>query len=577
MLSTLLKHYAVSKVLSEKTKANIEASVSSSSSSTKDDLYALPPNQLESSISSSEEESDVTESAETTTDSSPTKQWDIHSIDMDSSYFKSLPADVRHEILTEMKETRKQSSWGRLHELPAQSDDFAVFQMNRLRKRHLVQVSLEEAEQEMGGHSLSLGELESLLNDQGVVTDNKPLGNRIASDENTRYLLIKDIKKAMDKAKEDQLAMETIEEVEETQTIDEQPSTSAEETETKTKADLEYENDLQKAIQLSLETQSVPSNNENVPKPESVEGPFIENFKDADFESDSSVSDEPDNPKVLLSAKNYMMEYSGLTPNEIAKIIGENVHKKKYVDKTLPASKINAIIDKNEDSNSDKLHNNVNVLSTDSNIDRKIMEGLNSKDNKENNVSDSVDLTSNIESDSSEDFVDVPDPSPKKNNSVEPEQGLEIVIKPTDNLEDDIFSGIFSDNTQENMIKLIPEKSITEPVPQVSKSPSLPEKFTQLQKQDTDLNDTVKEHKNEESLKVIANADVPHRLSVEQLENLREDLLKQKDELISEHATKDRLATNITDQMYQEAQVLFFIIMDKYKVYYYLSKELCTK
>jgi hypothetical protein len=49
------------------------------------------------------------------------KNWttaDLHAIDVSSSHFKSLPADVRHDILSELKETRKQSSWGRLHEMP---------------------------------------------------------------------------------------------------------------------------------------------------------------------------------------------------------------------------------------------------------------------------------------------------------------------------------------------------------------------------------------------------------------------------------------------------------------------------
>ncbi|KAJ8964830.1 hypothetical protein NQ314_004638 [Rhamnusium bicolor] len=69
---------------------------------------------------------------ESTTDSSPVKHWDLHTIDMSNVHFKSLPVDVRHEILTELKETRKQNSWGRLHELPKQSDDFSIYQMRRL-------------------------------------------------------------------------------------------------------------------------------------------------------------------------------------------------------------------------------------------------------------------------------------------------------------------------------------------------------------------------------------------------------------------------------------------------------------
>jgi hypothetical protein len=51
-------------------------------------------------------------------------------------------------------------------------------------------VSLENAEREMGGQSLSLGELEEILSEQGVVTDSS-IGTRIASDSITRYVYLK--------------------------------------------------------------------------------------------------------------------------------------------------------------------------------------------------------------------------------------------------------------------------------------------------------------------------------------------------------------------------------------------------
>jgi DNA excision repair protein ERCC-5 len=51
-------------------------------------------------------------------------------------------------------------------------------------------MSLEDAEKEMGGRSLSLGELEEMLSEQGVVTDSS-IGMRIAADNVTRYVYIK--------------------------------------------------------------------------------------------------------------------------------------------------------------------------------------------------------------------------------------------------------------------------------------------------------------------------------------------------------------------------------------------------
>lgn len=43
---------------------------------------------------------------------------DLHTLDVNSEEFLSLPPDVRHDILSELKETRKQNSWGRIHEMP---------------------------------------------------------------------------------------------------------------------------------------------------------------------------------------------------------------------------------------------------------------------------------------------------------------------------------------------------------------------------------------------------------------------------------------------------------------------------
>jgi DNA excision repair protein ERCC-5 len=71
-----------------------------------------------------------------------------------------------------------------------ESGDFSNYQMARLLKRRSIQVSLEDAEREMGGRSLSLGEMEEMLSEQGVITD-RNIGMRIASDNVTRYLYVK--------------------------------------------------------------------------------------------------------------------------------------------------------------------------------------------------------------------------------------------------------------------------------------------------------------------------------------------------------------------------------------------------
>lgn len=194
----------------------------------KDDIFKLP---------SIDEKIHVTIKAEENEPLCPKKNYNvnIHKIDVNSSYFKSLPADIRHDILLDIKETRKQNSWAKLRELPVESQDFSSYQMLGLLRRRQVQVSLESAEKEMGGKVWSLSELESLLTEDGVINTAEKHAQKIANDENTRFLLVRDIAKAINDAKDNP-----------------QPSTSKE---VINKEDLgdEFDLELQKAIQMSLE------------------------------------------------------------------------------------------------------------------------------------------------------------------------------------------------------------------------------------------------------------------------------------------------------------------------------------
>lgn len=169
----------------------------------------------------------------------------INKIDLGSSYFKSLAPEVRHDILVDIKDTRKQNTWANLRQLPVESDSFSSYQMNGLLRRRQVQVSLEEAEKEMGGKVFSLSELESLLAEDGILDVDSKHAQRIAGDEGTRFLLVRDITKAISEAKQrDAIKTEP------------QPSTSKYFGQQPNKNYLSDDDDddleLQKAIQMSL-------------------------------------------------------------------------------------------------------------------------------------------------------------------------------------------------------------------------------------------------------------------------------------------------------------------------------------
>ncbi|XP_068151835.1 LOW QUALITY PROTEIN: DNA excision repair protein ERCC-5 [Drosophila tropicalis] len=302
----------------------------SKSKNDEDDIFKLPDLPVAASAGaamddSSDQDLDDT-SASATSDSSfdestarRTYDSSLQAIDVKSQHFRNLPADVRHEILTDIKETRKQSSWGRLHELPARSDDFSSFQMKRLLKRRAVQESLEKAEEEMGGHTLTYTELCNFFNEEGIVTPTaiEQSTRQISSDEHTRFLLVRDLKKkALESAEiKTETKCETIKEEAPVADIDdEKPSTSRHVVEAEEKKPIdqlgtEYDEDYAKAIALSLEETSI-----------------VYNEKDYAYNSDQDLRLNREQSKQLRHAakgpaRAYMIEYGGMNDEEVGNIM----------------------------------------------------------------------------------------------------------------------------------------------------------------------------------------------------------------------------------------------------------------
>lgn len=301
LLEALAKEKVVQEALGPSTSQLIasprKAIIQKLSNKDDNDLFKLPPMQEKETDDSL---TDVTES-DSSFDEKRRTQYNsyLHTIDVKSSYFQSLPADIRHEILTDLKETRKQSSWGRLHELPAESQSFSSFQMNRLLRRRQVQVELEGAEKEMGGRGLSMAELENLLSEEGVV-DPDIATDRIASNEHSRYIHVRDISKALKKDAEQSVKEEHKAVV----------ASSSQKTPMKVEPVTQEDFDLQKAIQLSL-------------------GFDV----DDEFKSEEAINESNETVKLTKEqikalgpaatslARSYMIEYGGMNDDDIADLV----------------------------------------------------------------------------------------------------------------------------------------------------------------------------------------------------------------------------------------------------------------
>lgn len=557
LISTILKHSAIQKVINEKDGSDGGPKSVPFIVPPSKDIFALPE--------PSSSELDTTFDSDSESESSPRKSWgDLHSIDEKSKEFTSLPAETRHDILSELKEQRKQSSWGRLHEMPKKSGDFSHFQMKRLLKRYSVQVSLDEAEKEMGGHSLSLNELEKLLNEEGIVTVSKNEGRRIASDENKQYLYIRDVKKAIDEAKN---GLETI--------VEDQNGD-------------EYERDLQAAITLSLQETGETSTSPNPtpglsavssPIPSPVPSPdptpstsqvseyekdlqtaiklSLETNYETDSSSDSDFSLNTSQAVRLNPAQRYMMEYADLTPYEITKltepkniVVKAVIETRKEIKSSLKIAEKKKVLD-------------VDVIEID----------------KSPVITSSTDIILKSSSDSDDsDFVEVSDSK----------KAFEVVIDPNAT-KDDLFDDIFTENEPEiqkqdfDQIEIVNESD--KKVPSIKPNTSL----DKLYKMQADLAEEQKELISEKSLRdclateeepkveeeivkkiddldkieIVNESDkrlppIKPNMSLDELYKIQTELADEQRELLSEKNLRARLATDITNQMYTEAQVSSF-------------------
>lgn len=114
----------------------------------------------------------------------------LHQFDLDSEEFKDMPLDMRHEILSELQDTRKQNSWATINDMPQQSENFAAFQMGRLMKRAKFQATLDSTREEI--QKAKVSEMEAEL--FGDVEKYMSLSQRIISEDASHAIFVKKVK-----------------------------------------------------------------------------------------------------------------------------------------------------------------------------------------------------------------------------------------------------------------------------------------------------------------------------------------------------------------------------------------------
>lgn len=187
LLKTFLKRQAIKTALRSKRDEELP---SLTQVQREDDIYALPP-LLEEEKNSSEEE-DEKEWQERMNEKQALQEeffQNPHAVDIESEDFISLPPEIKHEILTDMKEFTKRRRT-LFEAMPEESSDFSQYQLKGLLKKNYLNQHIENVQKEMNQqHS---GQIQRQYEDEGGFLKEVE-SRRVVSEDTSHYILIKGI------------------------------------------------------------------------------------------------------------------------------------------------------------------------------------------------------------------------------------------------------------------------------------------------------------------------------------------------------------------------------------------------
>ncbi|KAG8586464.1 hypothetical protein GDO81_005386 [Engystomops pustulosus] len=201
LLKTFLKRQAIKSALSGNKQSNEEfPSLTQVRRKEEEDIYALPPlEENERNSSEEEEEREWEERMSHKRQLQDEIMADPNSVDIDSEEFLSLPPEVKHEILTDMKEFAKRRRT--LYEvMPEDSNDFSQYQLKGLLKKNNLNKCLYNVRKEM--NQQYTGEVQAQFETEGGFMKEVET-RRLVSEDASHYILIKGIKSKAEDKKDD--------------------------------------------------------------------------------------------------------------------------------------------------------------------------------------------------------------------------------------------------------------------------------------------------------------------------------------------------------------------------------------
>ncbi|XP_070687345.1 DNA excision repair protein ERCC-5 homolog [Pempheris klunzingeri] len=199
LLKAFLKRQAIKAALGDRSKEPLP-SLSTVRRDEVDDMYVLPAlpaaEEKDKSSSEAEEEEEEEKDWEDRVDSYDMYQGELYeapnSVDINSEEFASLPPEMKHEILKEMKEFSKRRRT-MYHKPPERSGDFSQYQLAGLLQRNQLNQRLQGVEKEMSQQSA--GSAPQLCQQDGEQQSHSVESHRLVSEDHSHYILIKGSKK----------------------------------------------------------------------------------------------------------------------------------------------------------------------------------------------------------------------------------------------------------------------------------------------------------------------------------------------------------------------------------------------
>ncbi|KAK3095676.1 hypothetical protein FSP39_017483 [Pinctada imbricata] len=574
LLDNLMKSHAIKEVLGENQPGTSSPGKSSVTTKNKADLFMLPP--LPENFQSVEE--DDIQNPWTMKDSHrqfiQEKYQDVSDIDIDSEEFHGLPAEIQHEILTELKERGKRLS--RLnYVMPEDSKDFSSFQVSKLLKQSGLTNRLDKVVKVMNSGSskdLTVG-LEEDLSSADVHTQ------RVMSDESSHIILIKGLSTKKRQEELAKLEEESIKSRNDCIVVGESVESDDKERLSENNVDrLMIDSDADEEIDAEIKRTSSRNKNEVV-KIESSESsdssesvPRIQSKKrkhviDVDLTvADNNAITGVDSCVIDITSEKRESRGANASREKVKVGSEQNKASSDIIDIDDRSSSPVLIINENsDDSNRNVMADSKASPRSDIRSGRDSPPAKLKKYDRENILGTEMEKSAMsgevITIDEGTDMKDITGANTvsrdtEKSNNSEDEGFVEVTIDTTNIKEDELFPAeMFSmknEDTKKTEVKDLKDASLsvtvnTPPADTILPTNSTPQDETLPSEDNVSMSDNFTEKNS------LVNQ---YKAITEELEDYHEQLETETRSLQEERGKQERLATSITDQMYTEAQEL---------------------